>query len=93
MDGSVLVPGRAGQGRGGRFGAGVSGNPAGPSGMTVAAMAAGEITPDESLTVTKVLDRKRRALEARVRRQARAILSRRLASASYGEDFVKAGGS
>jgi hypothetical protein len=38
--------------------------------VTVAAMAAGEITPDEALTVTKVLDRKRRALEARARRQA-----------------------
>jgi hypothetical protein len=39
-------------------------------GVTVAAMAAGEITPDEALTVTKVLDRKRRALEARARKQA-----------------------
>ncbi|MDB5407790.1 MAG: hypothetical protein JWL84_2702 [Rhodospirillales bacterium] len=38
-------------------------------GVTVAAMAAGEITPDEALTVSKVLDRRRRALEARARRE------------------------
>ncbi|MDB5411038.1 MAG: hypothetical protein JWL84_5950 [Rhodospirillales bacterium] len=37
--------------------------------VTVAAMAAGEITPDEALTVSKVLDRRRRALEARARQE------------------------
>jgi hypothetical protein len=37
--------------------------------VTVAAMAAGEITPDEALIVSRVLDRRRRAIEARARRQ------------------------
>jgi hypothetical protein len=41
-------------------------------GVTVAAMAVGEITPDEALTVSKVLDRRRRALEARARQEKRA---------------------
>jgi hypothetical protein len=40
--------------------------------VTVAAMAAGEITPDEALTVSRVLDRRRRAIEARARRRGRA---------------------
>jgi hypothetical protein len=39
--------------------------------VTVAAMAAGEITPDEALTVSRVLDRRRRAIEARARRRGR----------------------
>ncbi|MDB5409740.1 MAG: hypothetical protein JWL84_4652, partial [Rhodospirillales bacterium] len=38
--------------------------------VTVAAMAAGEITPDEALKVTRVLDRRRRALTARAARVA-----------------------
>jgi hypothetical protein len=143
MDGSVWVPSPAQRDRGGRFVAGVSGNPAGKrkgtlnrmtmlklalsvdkSGavawavidraladdwvaarlcfaailpkprsrpieldlpecgsiegivaafdVTVAAMAAGEITPDEALTVSKMLDRRRRALAARARQPAHA---------------------
>jgi hypothetical protein len=40
--------------------------------VTVAAMADGEITPDEALTVTRVLDRRRRAIEALARQQERA---------------------
>jgi hypothetical protein len=40
--------------------------------VTVAAMASGEITPDEALTVSRVLDRRRRAIEARARRRSRA---------------------
>jgi Family of unknown function (DUF5681) len=138
MDGSGWVGGQAQRDRGGRFGPGVSGNPAGkrrgtlnrmtklklaldadesgaiarmvidralagdmvaarfclglivpkPRGreieldlpecdgiegilaafdVTVAAMAAGDITPDEALTVSKVLDRRRAAIEAKAR--------------------------
>jgi hypothetical protein len=39
------------------------------SNVTIAAMAAGEITPDEALTVTKVLDGRLRALKAAVREE------------------------
>jgi hypothetical protein len=39
---------------------------------TVAAMASGEITPQEALTVSKVLNQQRRAIEARERQQTRA---------------------
>jgi hypothetical protein len=39
--------------------------------VTVTAMAAGEITPDEALTVSKVLELRRRAIEARARRRER----------------------
>jgi hypothetical protein len=35
--------------------------------VTMAAMAAGDITPDEALTVSKVLDRRRAAIEAKAR--------------------------
>jgi hypothetical protein len=42
---------------------------------TLAAMAAGEITPDEALTVTRVLDGRRRALQA-------LVLERRLDAAA-----------
>jgi hypothetical protein len=143
MDGSGSVGAQAGRDRGGRFAAGVSGNPAGKQkgtlnratmlaaalsvdesgavarvvidralagdmvaarfclglllpkprdrpveldlpavnglddivacfAATVAAMAAGEITPLEALTVSKVLTQQRRAIEARERQQARA---------------------
>ncbi|MDB5411053.1 MAG: hypothetical protein JWL84_5965 [Rhodospirillales bacterium] len=41
-------------------------------GVTVAAMASGEITPDEALTVSKVLERRCRAIEARDRKRQRA---------------------
>jgi hypothetical protein len=51
--------------------------------VTVAAMAAGEITPDEALTVTRVLDRRRRALGARTRRQT-------VAAAAEAADHVAA---
>jgi hypothetical protein len=40
------------------------------SNATVAAMAAGEITPDEALTVTRVLDGRLRALKAAARERA-----------------------
>jgi hypothetical protein len=53
--------------------------------VTVAAMAAGEITPDEALTVTKVLDRRRRALEARARQQEREAKRGRAAENSADE--------
>jgi hypothetical protein len=39
--------------------------------VTVAAMAAGDITPDEALTVSKVLDRRRAAIEAKARLEKR----------------------
>jgi hypothetical protein len=39
--------------------------------VTVAAMAAGVITPDEALTVSKVLERRRRSLEAKARQAGR----------------------
>jgi hypothetical protein len=40
------------------------------SNATIAAMAAGEITPDEALTVTRVLDGRLRALKAAAREEA-----------------------
>jgi hypothetical protein len=40
--------------------------------VTLAAMATGEITPDEALTVSRVLDLQRRAIESRARQQERA---------------------
>ncbi|MDB5410937.1 MAG: hypothetical protein JWL84_5849, partial [Rhodospirillales bacterium] len=162
MDGSVWVEGRAGRDRGGRFVAGVSGNPAGKRkgtlnrmsrlklaleadesgaiarvvidralagdmvaarfclglimpkprsrpieldlpecdgidgivaafGVTVTAMASGEITPDEALTVTKVLDRRRRALEARARQQAAEARRRRVAARVAARDAAGSG--
>jgi hypothetical protein len=51
--------------------------------VTVAAMAAGEITPDEALTVSRVLNRRRRAIEARARRRGR--------EAKRGRDPVRPG--
>jgi hypothetical protein len=41
------------------------------SNATIAAMASGEITPDEALTVTKVLDGRLRALKAAARERAK----------------------
>jgi hypothetical protein len=40
--------------------------------VTLAAMATGEITPDEALTVSRVLDLQRRAIESRARQRERA---------------------
>src|ERR1700730_1589251 len=44
------------------------------SNATIAAMAAGEITPDEALTVTKVLDGRLRALKAAAREEVSPAL-------------------
>src|SRR5260221_7647417 len=41
------------------------------SNATIAAMAAGEITPDEALTVTKILDGRLRVLKAAARERAK----------------------
>jgi hypothetical protein len=52
------------------------------SNATIAAMAAGEITPDEALTVTKVLDGRLRALKAAAREAGRNANDRPVAPAS-----------
>jgi hypothetical protein len=48
--------------------------------VTVTAMAAGEITPDEALKVTRVLNARRRALASRARELAREARRRRVAA-------------
>src|SRR5476649_113682 len=45
--------------------------------VTLAAMATGEITPDEALTVSRVLDLRRRAIDSRARQRERARKRRR----------------
>jgi pyridoxamine 5'-phosphate oxidase len=59
--------------------------------VTVAAMASGEITPDEALKITRVLDRRRWALAARARQQAAEARCRRVAARIAARDAVGSG--
>lgn len=54
--------------------------------VTLRAMASGEITPDEALTVTRVLDGKTRALEARAREAKTGRKTARQSSSPLAEE-------
>ena len=67
------------------------------SNATIAAMAAGEITPDEALTVTRVLDGRLRALEAAARERLSPVHRKEPSPSGRGQgegvarDFAGAG--
>lgn len=59
------------------------------SNATIAAMAAGEITPDEALTVTRVLDGRLRALKAAAREEGMQKNTQKSPSPLAGEGWGK----